>query len=337
MALDPITGAFELGTAALNTYAGSRANAIARQNLEFQRQSAADQQRFARAGRTDAFGNRVSFNDALNEWITQLAPEQQRIVKAGEHEQLLGLTDDAAQNRLIREQQFRRGRAAGDDYTKALSGFRYDQPPSEASTRDELTRLMTNAAGLGNNVPGAYQGNEGIRQAGHVPIIRTGGNGAQRGTGSDLAQIMLNARTGAMGEHMQRDQAHASKYLPTLEQFQRTMDMGGNAPINMANQADALSSREDQMAKAVAEAMRGGATGVGNAATLNTRTQQTQFPSMSDVARLIAAGNRGGGQSGSTGSSGTDYFGGSPGTNSRLNPATYGNIGQDLSGGDFIF
>src|SRR4051794_1836795 len=103
---DPVSGGVAAIAELLHQYNESKAADTAKEGLAFQRQNAADALRFAKAARTDAFGNRTSYDDALNQWITSLTPEQQSLVSAGEHEQRLGLTEDAARNRDIRRQQF---------------------------------------------------------------------------------------------------------------------------------------------------------------------------------------------------------------------------------------
>jgi hypothetical protein len=49
------------------------------ENLQFQRENARKQYALATAGRTDAYGNKMTYNEALNQWDTQLTPQQKAI------------------------------------------------------------------------------------------------------------------------------------------------------------------------------------------------------------------------------------------------------------------
>jgi type II secretory pathway pseudopilin PulG len=41
-------------------------------------------------------------------------------------------------NRILRQQQLQRSQQAGQDYQRALAGYRYDQPDSEAAIRIQI-------------------------------------------------------------------------------------------------------------------------------------------------------------------------------------------------------
>lgn len=321
MAFDPVTAGLEAVAAGLNFAGGQSANKTAQQNLAFQRQNAADQLRLAKAGRTDAYGNRTSFDDVLNQWITELTPEQQRIIKGGEHEQLLGLTTDAAQNRDIRERQGRAAVQAGEDYNKTRAGFMFDQPRGEGATTDDLTGLILASRGIKGGVNQNAATPQNIRQSGNVPIINSGGNGASSGVGAPVAQALLEARRQAQGEHASREQAHQSEYLPVLQSLQQTMSAGGGAPIHFSDTPGNMMGQQEQMSKLIAEAMKNSGTANNNAATLAAKAGGAQF---TDVAKYIS---QMGGNKGTTTPKVGDpgYFGGSPSGNDRLSPITYGN------------
>ena len=79
------------------------------ENLRWQKQQGERQFKLASAGRTDAYGNKQKYDELLNEWKLNMTPTQNKIVKAGESEQLRSLTEDAARNRMIRVRQALRG------------------------------------------------------------------------------------------------------------------------------------------------------------------------------------------------------------------------------------
>src|SRR3954471_6759632 len=112
--------------------------------LNFQKQRADKQDRFAQASRTDMYGNTTGYDPILNKWDVKLTPDQTQIRDSGEKEQLLQLTKDAPAARKIRQAVQQRAYDAKEPFLKASLGYQYDQPPSEAAIRSELTGLMAN-------------------------------------------------------------------------------------------------------------------------------------------------------------------------------------------------
>jgi len=270
MPIDPITATLTAGTVVGNVLNSAQARRDAQANLEFQKWLANEELRMGQASRQDAMGNTVRYDKALNKWVTDLTPFQNQLSKAGEHEQYLSLVNDAAQNRQVRERAFQRGSDAGEDYNRELAGYRNNQGPGEDAIRSQLTDLILRSRQGQNN--GGGNPNNFIRQRGNLPVVsssRSPSSGV-----SDVASAMLEARQGALGERGQRDQQHASRYLPAMQHFAATMDAGGGAPIKFPdfgylNQNQA--SMSDDALKAMAEAQKGvqGAyTGLGNASKL---------------------------------------------------------------------
>jgi len=225
--MEPITAALMAGTAGANFLTGARANRNAEENLAFQKWLANEELRMGQASRTDAMGNTVRYDKALNKWVTDLTPYQNQLAKAGEHEQFLNLTDDAGRNRNVRERAYQRGQDAGEDYNRASAGYRYDQGPGEDAIRGQLTDLILRSR-QGQNTGGGNTNNF-IRQRGNLPVVSSS-RGPSSGV-SDVASALLEARQGALGERGQRDQQSASKYLPAMQNFAAQMDAGGGTPV----------------------------------------------------------------------------------------------------------
>src|SRR6185295_5674901 len=113
--LDPVSATLTAGSVIGNLIGGAQSRRQAAENLAFQKWLANEELRMGQASRVDAMGNTVRYDKALNKWVTDLSPEQFKLSKAGEHEQLLNLTDDAARNRQIKERAFRRGMDSSED------------------------------------------------------------------------------------------------------------------------------------------------------------------------------------------------------------------------------
>lgn len=228
---DPISAAIAAGLTLVDTFSNKEASKASQANLtETQRMNEA-MLRMAKAGKTDAFGNRLTFDDALNEWTTQLTPSQQSLMKGGEREQRLNLLD-ADRDRLIRSMMQRTGRVANDQLTRNLAmGGTYDRT-AEGANRAELTRLInaaTPAAGARRDTqPGGA-------------VINRGPSGSPQ---QRLAQIMLQARTGALGETGQRQGIQNNRFTnnPALASMSG-MGMGGGAQL--PNVADKVNASQD--------------------------------------------------------------------------------------------
>lgn len=266
-------------------------------NLQFQKQNAAKQQRFAQAGRGDAYGNKQSYDEILNEWKIALTPTQSKIIKAGEQEQLRSLTEDAARNRAIKRQQRERGLEAGKDYNRVLAEYRYGGPKSELAIRDELTNLLA----------GVEQEQSGKQKA---EIMRAA---LREGRGGDFASIigafneasgktnatnMLQARQQAATEHAARTQQHMQKTLPVMAELQKLMDMGGGPLLPQSEVPNALMAMQQQQAAGIGAAMQNEASNVGGAFGQLAKSMG-QSPDFSGIAKSLSSmggGGKGGGR-----------------------------------------
>lgn len=281
MPIDPITATLTAGTVVgnmLQSASQQRANA---ENLAFQKWLANEELKMGKASRTDAMGNTVRYDPGLNAWVTDLSPTQRALSKAGEHEQLLGLTDDAAKNRVIRERAYNRGMGAADDFTRARADYNYGYNPSEGAITNDIAGLMLRArSGQGGGDGGP---NKFLRQRGNLPVINSS-SGGNSGV-SQIADTMLQARQGALGERGIRQQQRTAK-LPEMQSLAAMSDAGGGNPVQFPNFNNLFASEGDQSKQLLGAAEAGG-KGVGGAYT-NISKQKSPFD-MGDTAKLISA------------------------------------------------
>ena len=282
--MDPITISLALASIGGGLYSSNQANQSASANLDWQKQRAAEQDRFAQAARTDAYGNRVSYDKALNEWMTNLTPSQRALMLAGEREQRVSLTEDAGRNRAARERQARAGRAAEPAFDEAMAGYRFDQPESEGSIRAKIAQLLAIAKGP----TGGATSNQSIRTSGNLPVVNQGAQA--EGDTQRLAQTLLQARSQGLAESGARTQQHESKYGPALDRFTNMLGAGGGAPISMPS--DPTSGQQDSMAKLLASVGAQGSQGVGNAGGQATAAAGQNPLDMRSTAALIGAMSR---------------------------------------------
>jgi hypothetical protein len=280
MPLDPVTGVLTAGTivgGVLQSAAQQRANA---ESLAFQKWLANEELRMGQASRTDAMGNTVRYDKALNQWVTDLSPTQRALSKAGEHEQLLGLTDDAAKSRVIRERAFNRGMGANDDFTRARADYNYGYNPSEGAVTNDIADLIlrSRSGRVGDDGPNKF-----LRQRGNLPVINTGAGNT--GGVSGVADALLQARSAGLGERGQRQQQRQAK-LPEMQSLAAMSDAGGGSPVQFPNFNNLFASEGDQSKQLLGAAEAGG-KGVGSAYS-NIAKQKPIFD-MGDTARLISA------------------------------------------------
>lgn len=300
--MEPITMALIAGSIGTNLIGGQQAKGQAREALAEQMRQFDAQMRFGQAARTDAYGNVVRYDPVLNKWITELTPMQRQVTKAGEREQFMGLTEDAARNREARRRQEKIGKSAAQDYESQSAGFRYGGPPSESAIYDQISRLLANRRAEPNVAQNRLTARMG------APIV-TAAN-APRGPSS--ADDALTARKMALDEFMQRQGAHSNRYLPAMKFFAEGAGGGGGAQFGFSDTGKTTGATQDAMAQMIAGIGKSGAEGLLSAGKNLTDATGKQFGTMgADVARILAASRpRGTGGKVEPIASSTSYTGG---------------------------
>jgi hypothetical protein len=279
MAFDPISAAITGGLAFLDMQSKREASKAAQAQLAETRRMNAEMLRMAQAGQTDAFGNRFSYDQALNEWLTKLTPEQQSLISSGEREQRLGLTEDASRNREIRRMQAGTGRQAGDLLSQALTRYA-SGGPSEEGTRSELTRLLSQATPTG-----------GLRRD-----VSPGGaiiSGGQRGGTpmQRMAKILLQSRQGALGETGQRESQRQQRDLGGAGTLSSLMG-GGQTGINFGNTGESIDAKRNALSNRLLQTQQGAIGNLQGPYGNVSKTADT-MPGLKEIASLYAALNRG--------------------------------------------
>lgn len=283
-----------LGGAALGAQSQGEAAVIQLLNLRFQQENARRQFDLATSTRTDAYGNKQQYDPLTNSWKTVLSPTQGQIVKAGETEQLKSLTTDAARNRAILEEQRARGEEAKPDYTKALAGFRYDQPPSRAADEDKLLSLMqmnnqSQASGDQSTIARTLlrQGRGGDISA----VFKASNDSAGRNLGPNIAQAYRES----IPQYTSSVSQHQSQYLPVLQQLQQTMAGGGGAPARFSTTPQELSALQSEQNRGVFQALQNQASNVGGAYNSYAKSIADTAPDLKGLAALISGVSKSGG------------------------------------------
>lgn len=289
--MDPVSISLALASLLGGLHSSTAATGTARENLDFQRAEAARQYRLSTAGRTDAYGNRLGYNEATNEWTPTLTPEQKALTLAGEREQRLGLTEDAARNRRVRSRAEGRGIQAGDAYDQALAGYRYKQPPGEDAIRSDIMRLILQSYGTGDRALAKMVDSQALRQQGNLPVINTGIPKVD--PGARLAQVMLQARSQGVQESQSRRQAHNQEYLPAISEFNKIAGQGGDAQFGFPTTAHDMDAKTQAAIQGVQQAMQSGAGGVNAASGALTTASGKNPVDLRGIASLLSRGRAG--------------------------------------------
>jgi hypothetical protein len=280
--MDPLTIALMAGTAAGGLFQGQQQKHLSEENLAFQKWLANEELKMGQASRTDAMGNTVRYDPALNEWTTDLTPSQRALSKAGEHEQQLSLTEDAARNRQTRERAFSRGGDAANTYNRLNAEYNYGNNPSEGSIEDQIAGLMLRGRTQGGG--GVDTTRQFIRQRGNLPVVSSSGSS---NAVSSIADALLQARQGALSERGVRGQQRA-QLLPQMQSAAAMSDAGGGAPVNFPDFGSLFKSEGEQQ-KGLIGAAEAGGKGIQTGYNSAIKAAGSQFPSIGDSAKLITA------------------------------------------------
>lgn len=267
--------------------------------FNWEKNRANQQDRFAQAGRQDAYGNETYYDRALNEWKTQLTPMQKEIQQAGEKEQRLQLTKDAPAARAIREQVQKRSKEAVEPYNRAALAYQYAQPPSELAIRSDLTKLMA------TNLMAQSKANQALLMRG-AARLGTGAkaeeviNAVDQGLGKQQQNTLLQARNQAVQERAARVAAHETEYGQPMKMWGELMAQGGNLPdIPKSSLSQDLGNAITHQNDAMQKAFAAGTSGVSNALG-GLAGAAGKSPSFEGLAKILAGikGGKGGDEEG---------------------------------------
>src|SRR5215831_1210508 len=235
--------------------------------LNWQKQRAREQDRFAQAARSDMYGNVTRYDPILNKWMVDLAPEQKDIRDASEKEQLLQLTKDAPAARKIRQAVQERAQMAKEPFHRAAMGYQYDQPPSEEAIRSQLTGLMATNDMLRSKADQALIMRSALRMGAGArapDIIQA--TDLQLGDPQKVKDRMLQARQQALQEYGQRLQQHEAQWGKPMEVWGNLMGQGGDLPnLSKGDISQSLNSNINSQQSAMMNAFDKGTQGVSSA------------------------------------------------------------------------
>jgi len=281
--------------AMMQAQAQAQANQMNWRNLQFQQQQANKGNRLATATRTDAYGNKMSYDELLNEWINQLTPTQESILKAGEQEQYRTLTEDATRQREARRAQEGRSKEAGKEFDKALVGYRYDQPPSEGKAQADLVQslLINRQKGLGEGLKALTGQAQRLGRGADIPKLL---QQADQLFGESLEDVTLKGKQAGSALASSQRAEHENRYGGALDRFATLADRINPVTPRYSDAPTSQANVQEAMARAIQAAIGNSSANVGNAYT-NLATGLARSPDLSGIASALSGLSFGGDKS----------------------------------------
>lgn len=281
-----------VGLVGAGLQAQAQANQLAFQYAHFQweKNRANQQDWFAQASREDMYGNVTGYDPALNKWTVKLTPDQLQIRDAQEKEQLLQLQQDAPAARKIRQAIQQRAYEAKEPFLKASLGYQYDQPPSEASIRSELTGLMATNDMLRAKADQALIMRSALRlgAGARAPDIIQATNAAL-GDPEKVKNRMLQARQQALSEYKDRLQQHEAQWGTPMKVWGDLMGQGGDIPnVPKGSMDQSINSMINSQMSGMQNAFAAGTKGVSAAYDAMAKAAG-QSPDLSAVAKALGS------------------------------------------------
>lgn len=290
--MEPISATLAAIGLLMNQQNQANAMGTAADNLSFQRQQAANQERLVGATKVDANGNKTVYDPATNTWKVVLTPMQQAIQDASQSEQLQTVTTDAARKRDLANRQQQYSEDAGTPYNEAIQKFIHQQPKSEGAINNDLETLgiQANQSGAKSNQADLVKQALRLGRGGDInQIIKS----TDDKTGAGTADVMLNARQQAMQEAASRIQQHNQQYLPEIQQWKQIIDAGGGgASSRFSDLSPQVAASESASNNAMLTALQGANSGI-NSASANLVKAEGSKVDFSQLIKALSAGKTG--------------------------------------------
>ena len=237
------------------------ANNINWRNLFLQERTARDNSKLAKATRSDAYGNKVEYQDGVG-FITKLTPLQQAIVGAQQTEQLAQFRDDAPRARQASLRMDNRSKKADEMWNKRFDEYRFTEPETEKSyeaeaIRDAMAIRNEDDGGAGNAATIALR----MGNTADLPNVLAAARGSKRGLAEVLAEAKRTGRQQFFAEQGARDATRFGE----LNQLRGTADATSQGAMNWENENAALSGRADSALSGLIATNQQGAASQGDA------------------------------------------------------------------------
>lgn len=238
------------------------------------------------ATRTDALGNTISYDDALNEFNTELTPMSQTTVDSQQNELLRQLREDAPRNRAAAERKDRRSQMADEEFEVAFNKYKYRPRQSEQAAISDATSELLSARQTGLKQAQGDIAKTLLRQ-GNTSALPEAASAIGRQYADTLADALLQGRSIGSQRFREGEAANANQLLTELGQLRAIADDTTTSPVGRSNVAEDLTARSDQALQNLVAAISAG----GNALTnIIGQGRDSNSQAMSSLIRQVASG-----------------------------------------------
>lgn len=250
------------------------------------------------ATRSDALGNKTSYNRGANAFETDLTPLTQAILDNQQNEQLRQFTEDAPRNRAAAERQDRRSQMADNEFERRFNEYRFRPQQSEAASISEATEELLRARREGLRDAQGDIATTLLRQGNSSNLPAVTGEISERYSDSLRDAILEGKRVGSQ-RYREREAADQSQLLTELSQLRGMADDVTTSPVGRSNAAEQLTGRADHALQALVSALQSGGNNLANvigqgadrssnAYSNLSRSVAQSTPDLSSVASLLA-------------------------------------------------
>ena len=216
----------------------------AKEELDFQEEQAARQEKLQTATRTDAYGNKLTYDENTG-FETILAPLIQSMLDATNEEQYKSIALDAPRNREARERQDERTKLADTAYKDAFADYQSRAPVDEGRAIADAAKQTALLFG------GGQQGDGGAALQAIRSGVRAPEPTNQGGSAGQLAAALMQAKDGAKAKALAEQNASDAVDLSSLSQLMSLSNQAPQANIQYSNAGAEQSARADSALSAL--------------------------------------------------------------------------------------
>lgn len=259
-------------------------NDVAFRNYYMQQRLAQLQEEMARAGTTNARGDRTEYVPGVG-WVERPTEQTRGIIAASDNEERRRLTEDATRGRLRREDNYTRQVRDGQDADAIMGGMRTGE-----QTPDDLRAAMIEAG-----VARAVSGSNDMRRRIGMVSLRSGTGGEQalaqigRNAMDDTRTAIADARLNAPSEFQSRRNERVN---PRINQYQ-TLVSRASAPDDVQFQPTTL---DEGLGQTLRGRMNMAPQGIGSAMSVsapNVQYREDRTPvAMDSLGQYLVGLNR---------------------------------------------
>ena len=220
-----------LYTGILQSRAQAMANQVAWRNLFEQQRMNREILDLQKAGRTDAYGNRLEYVPGLG-WLSRPTPTTKSLMDAEQAELRRGLLEDAPRNRAAAVRQDKRSQQADELYRDAVNNYKYRPEQREgtyvADAVEELLRGRQMAKSEASNV----LARQVARSGGSPQNVSRIYQDAVNGTSDDIIQLLLQGKRLGKAEYRADQETRDAPLLRDLDMWRSVANDVVTSPVN---------------------------------------------------------------------------------------------------------